>query len=230
MKRIACLIFAICALIFTSCGADENASNVYTEYNRVGSSVVETRVVHPVSLAEAYNSADLVVMVDINGLDNTYTYPDGMLGVSVFSATINEVYGVCQYEVGDEIYVEQFGTPEATVHGFPLFKTGDKMILCLEKFTDIDSVNETYGERVYSIINGTYGILQVIEIDGEQYVINRGHKDFCCDIYSSVINEVERTDVISELYSYDSVLKTDARTAFEVYKINSVSEYLENLK
>ena len=172
----------------------------------------------------------MVVKVQITDIYGTYNYKSSdSFGVTLFSATILEAHNDCNKQAGDEILIKQFGTPNETVMEFPLFKIGDVFLVCLER-EDATIYEDSYPETTYRIINDSYGILQEITVDGEDYIINRSYAGYCDKIANSKVNDSVRLKVLEALFDYDAVLITEACNPFEVYKEDVVIDYLEKLK
>ena len=231
MKRVLCVIMLISSLLLVSCGNGVDFGVCDDEYDRVGKNTIEAMVTALVEPQEAYETADLIAMVRIDKFDNAYFNSYSILGETVFSATIIETYEDRRTVKSKEIFIAQVGTPEGTMKGIPLYKTGDTFIMFL-KVNLYNGVpyGDSYGDNVYSDINELHGVLQVISVNNERYVVNRMLGGFCKDIKASAVSENVRGGVISALYEYDSVLNKHAYAPSEVYKLSTFSAFLEGLK
>ncbi|MCL2037307.1 MAG: hypothetical protein FWG83_08005 [Oscillospiraceae bacterium] len=184
-KSIAIALIAAMTIGIVGCSeseipATENQVNEITEFKdtpvRVGKSYMKVSLdVTPSGLGaleKLIEQSDVIADVTITG----------WLGESVhwetfFSADIN--HALKGENEQKTIRISQMGTGENTVYENPLFKKGDRMFLFLSKVTPEELKSREDNVEDYYWIVGLYSIiLDIVELDGEKYALDRGMGEY----------------------------------------------------
>jgi hypothetical protein len=200
-KLIAGLLVTVMAVAVAGCtgghlyGKNEKYSDFKDTPVRVGTlGYSYTEINSPVSLEAAIKQADIIADVSITGwIDEAYPF----LG-TLFSADVNDVIK------GEKsrLTIMQLGTGEDTIRDFPLFRRGDRMLLFLQK------IQPEYAEKIKTEdVNDVYGIIgvysmifDVVELDGDKYLLDRlMMNNYIRESELTEVKEVDNSRIIKTL-------------------------------
>jgi hypothetical protein len=186
------------------------------------------------SLKEAVEEADLIVDVTIKewlgqsekGFETTF-----------YKTQVNNTF---KGEMFDTVTIKQAGNSNQRIYIFPLFETGDRMLLFLKK-SNADEENKMYGD-CYGIVGMYKTVLNVQEYENELFLLNRGVLGFLREFYSDVeqnINEniieqfyknhplLEEIGMIHDVYYYNDLINMISKVIDKGY--NSVDVMLDSI-
>lgn len=228
MKKIVGLI--LCCLMLVACGSETEKEEVpyETEYERIGTKIAYASPAKFLNLEEACNEADLVVRVQIKGLVYASEHDDGVGDFSIFLADVIKVFGGDKKLKGESICVTQASSKEVMKSGYPLFKAGDEYIFCLVNDETGTFENSEFCPN-YRIINSEWGVIQIFVTENEEYVLNRGYRDFFKTFIDEKVDEDTRDWVLKKLYESDPVLDAYGKDIYEVYTLDVVYAILEEI-
>ena len=223
MKRV--IVFCICLLLLTTgCQREEAVNKPYTmDYERINKYDISKASPAPLSFfGEAADSAELVAHVKIKGWATDYDSDNLDEEYSILVAEVIDTFDTKSKLEKTTIYILQTTSSKVMRSGYPLFKPGDELLLCLE-------TEPTDSEPVYYISNGQWGVLQIFMSENDTYVINRAYEEFLQELAGEEVTNETREAVLEALYEYDPVLKAYARPFFEIYRYEVLVEYLEGI-
>jgi hypothetical protein len=186
------------------------------------------------SFGAAFEEADLVVELEIiewlgelgEPYYGRYTY---------FNAKIIEEYKNTTNNKYDEIVFKQSGEIEDYWRGYPLFKLGERVLLCL-RFSDL--VNNpwygVYGDYCFTIVGPLLTEIRIVEKDGEKFGL---HKQWygpnCSDLQSLSSNNAVSVKVIEALRKQNESLiredisNEDATVHLTVFPLDKLKERID---
>lgn len=178
-----------------------------------------------ISFEEIFESADLVVTVKIKEFRGYYV-EKWFTPSSVFEAEIVEIHRNNVGYTAENLYLLQYGTPEQTVVGYPLFKIGDVFLLGLTR-SDKNRYSSRDYDCTFDIVNTLYGLVQIFEYEGVSYAMNRAIPGIFSEGATKVTEETFET-LRSAFYEYDPLLESGL--LLEAYRYGDVLRYMEELK
>lgn len=200
--------------------------------SRVGKNGVVSAMFNSlVTLEAAYKDSDLVAEVIITGwLGDTAEWgqTDGMnpAEITFFQATIVETYKNDSALQGKSITILQSGNRNWTYEGYPLYKNGDRLLLCLKR-----AENNMYTQNkqnCYIISGAQMTELQIIEEQGTSYAVkNNTHAVMPATLMA--INGEKANSIINSLYNNDSLLGEVSFTG-SVYDMKDITALIKKLK
>ncbi|MBO6052181.1 MAG: hypothetical protein J6Q17_00450 [Clostridia bacterium] len=155
MKKILCLAAAL-LLLLSGCGSKTALPPVRTGTHEIQTVSLD---VFP-DLPDAYADADLVASVKIG----EWLGEDTDIGCTFYMADVIHTY---KGEAVDEILLVQDGTSAATVHNYPLFTAGNRLLLFLYRMDD-----EELGP-IYWIRGSFTSVCDIVKLKKNYFVLPR---------------------------------------------------------
>lgn len=152
-----------------------------------------------------------------------YQDMDSDNGMTYFRAKIITVYAG-ENQVGEEIILAQLGTSKSSYDEYPLFQLGSLFLLNLYEI-EIEVFAKPYDDIVYSFGAGI-ATLEIVDIDGAYYVLNRGIPAFIPESIPEISEEL-REKIVPQINKRD--ILSDNQLLFGIYHLADFEEYIKTL-
>lgn len=195
---------------------------------RVGLSQTKNSYVRDYTFAEAFEEAetvaDITVVEWLGEMDE-----EGYGPLTYFRAHVNELYKDEKNTGAAEIVFAQAGNSKETEKGNPLYKNGDRLILCFEPIGDEFKQGR---ENCYGILGEGLTEAKVQENQDLLYVIPKNRGEEFISVES--VAEEQAEAVIEQMLDEDEVLASEMDSADalpeNVYELKEVQRVIEELK
>jgi len=171
-KLITAFLIAALTLAVAGCAKPAEAEGPKDTPYRIGrEGMIFGSISYMLTLEELIRSADLVTDITITewlGENDVYHR-------TFFSAKVNNTL---KGEVYETIEIIQPGSGLITVSEFPLFKTGDRLLvfLFIEEWKESSSLSEEEWREIYDgrfMIHSQMDVLDIWEYGGDKYILSR---------------------------------------------------------
>ena len=128
-----------------------------------------------------------------------------------------------------EFVLLQSGNSNWTYKGYPLFKNGDSLLLCL-KWMDPAVYSSFVVERedCFSIVAGQLTEMQIVDRNGQKFALTRNLSQNFIDIEN--LAQADSVEIMEYALKQDAVL-AQAETRFEcVYPLEDLVRYMDDFE
>ncbi len=178
----------------------------------------------PGTVQEAIERSDAVATVRVGDwLGDSVTKMS-----TLFSA---EVIETVKGELPNRFTLMQEGSSELIYRDYPLFTHGNELFLFLTKIPEKDAEFLKYPKDTYKITGSYTGVMHLVELDGEKYVIPHN-----CAIFQEMPDSVKNLaqdeaflkSAVDELIRSDSIWERFPSVHQHLYKLDELIRALRN--